>query len=130
MNLALITAASMLASSPVPAAAPTWCSEPSVSSWTLDKIRGVLETGGADAKYLYGMPKVPPTSAVLVTDERICERAARTYYRYRLGPIPAGGVTVIRVVNRYAVIGGNRAGEWTILSIYSLQFEDIAHIAS
>jgi hypothetical protein len=130
MNFALIAAASLLAYSPASAAAPTWCSEPSVSALNYDKIKRVVEAGGPDARFLYAMPRVPADSVVLVKDERVCERAARAYYRHRLGPIPAGGVTVVRVANRYAVIGGNRAGEWTILTIYSLDFHDIAHIAS
>ncbi|MGH2898047.1 MAG: hypothetical protein ACRDMZ_05185, partial [Solirubrobacteraceae bacterium] len=67
-------------------------------------------------------------SLVLVRDEHVCERAAHVYYRDRLGPTPPGGVTVVRIRDRYAVYGANRAGEWTIMTIYSLAFAPIVNL--
>ena len=72
--------------------------------------------------------ELPADSVIVVTDERMCERAARTYYRHELGPMPAGGVTVLRVGNRYVVSGAIRAGEWTITTVYSAQLEGIVSI--
>src|SRR5690348_14085997 len=110
--------------------APRWCSDPALAAWTLDGIRDVLKGNAIEREQMYALPALPPDSAIVVNDERVCERAARAYYRHRLGPIPGGGVTVIRVGNRYVVYGANRAGEWTIMSIYSDRFEPITHIAS
>ena len=119
-----------LATAPIGSATPRWCSEPALAYWPLDAARNVLKGNAIEREQMYHLPALPPDSAVVVTDERVCERAARTYYRHRLGPIPPGGVAVVRVGNRYLVYGDNRAGEWTILSIYSDRFELIANIAS
>src|SRR4051812_12448365 len=43
------------------------------------------------------LPLVRPDSNRYIDDERICERAARVYYRYLLGPRPLGSVSVARV---------------------------------
>ena len=112
------------------APAPRWCSSPALAAWTLGGIRDVLGRNPIVREQMYFLPALPPDSAIVVTDERVCERAARAYYRHRLGPIPAGGVSVIRVGNRYVVYGANRAGEWTIMSIYSDRFEPITNLAS
>lgn len=111
------------------APAPQWCSEPPLAAWPLRTVRSVLAGSAIEREQMYALPALPPDSAIVVTDERVCERAARAYYRHRLGPIPLGGVTVVRVGNRYAVYGGNRAGEWTTLTIYSDRFEYITSIA-
>ena len=121
-SLALVTA-------PGRSPDPKWCSGSALASWPLGALRNVLAGNAIEREQMYALPALPPDSAVVVTDERVCERAARMYYRYRLGPIPAGGVAVVRVGNRYAVYGGNRAGEWTILVIFSDRFESIASIA-
>lgn len=76
------------------------------------------------------LPRVHPDSIVYVDDERLCERAAKVYYRYRLGPRPLGGVSVARVGDRYVVYGYERAGEWTIMNIYTLDFRLVASIAA
>jgi hypothetical protein len=78
---------------------------------------------------MYSLQHLPPDSVVHVTDERVCERAARAYYRRELGPMPPGGVAVLRIGNRYAIYGARRAGEWTILEIRSKEFELIMTIA-
>lgn len=78
---------------------------------------------------LYSLPRVARDSVVHITDERLCERAATAYYRDTLGPPMPGGVTVARIGNRYAVYGGIRAGEWTIMTIFSMDFEPITNIA-
>ena len=122
VSLAFIT-------TPGRAPAQRWCSEPAIAAWPLGGIREVLKGNAIERERMYALPALPPDSAIVVTDERVCERAARTYYRYRLGPIPPGGVAVVRVGNRYAVYGANRAGEWTILTIYSDRFEYITSIA-
>jgi len=79
---------------------------------------------------LHRLPLVSPDSIHIVTDERICERAARAYYRHRLGPRPLGGVTVAEVGDLYAVYGARRAGEWTLLDIYTRDFELIVSVMS
>lgn len=109
--------------------APRWCSDPALAASPLYGIRDVLKGNAIEREQMYALPALPPDSAIVVSDERTCERAARAYYRHRLGPIPAGGVAVIRVGNRYVVYGANRAGEWTIMSIYSDRFEPIRNIA-
>lgn len=125
--LTIFTVFSVLASH---RAATPWCSPAATASWPLESVRNALAERGPTAEQLYALPRVPPDSAIRVTDERVCERAARAYYRYRLGPFPLGGVAVIRIGNRYAVHGDMRAGEWTILSIYSDEFELISSILS
>ena len=97
----------------------------------LSQLREAL--GGADehagtSRRIFRLPDFPPDSVRQVLDEGVCERAARAYYRRRLGPMP-GGVEVARVADRYYVYGSNRAGEWTTLSIFTLQFEAIGHVA-
>ena len=79
---------------------------------------------------LFNLPRVHPDSIVYIDDERLCERAAKVYYRDRLGPRPLGGVSVARVGNRYVVYGDERAGEWTILNIYTLDFRLLSSIAA
>ncbi|HEY2067195.1 MAG TPA: hypothetical protein VGG84_14675 [Gemmatimonadaceae bacterium] len=123
---AFAVALSMADAPPPPRA---WCSAPALGDHALYALRRVLASDGPERSLMYSLPAVPPDSAVLVRDERTCERAARAYYRHRLGPTPAGGVAVVRIGNRYAVYGAQRAGEWTILSIYSAQFDYIAGIA-
>jgi uncharacterized membrane protein len=110
-----------------------WCSGSEAAEYRLDWIRTVVSKHGIEAdssRRIYHLPELPADSVVLVTDERVCERAARAYYRHELGPMPAGGVTVIRVANRYVVSGALRAGEWSITTIYSTKFEPIANILS
>jgi hypothetical protein len=116
----------------LPAGPPRWCGDGGAAGWALQAIIGVVEADGAEgdvARRLYSLPRTTRDSVLLVSDEAVCERASRAYYRYRLGPTPPGGVAVMRVSDRYAVFGANRAGEWTILSIYSLAFEPIANLA-
>ena len=89
--------------------------------------QGLAKTDSAGVRWRRRMllPDVPPDSALLVSDERVCESAARAYYRYRLGPMP-GGVEVARVADHFYVYGQNRAGEWTILEVFTLQFHSVA----
>ena len=79
---------------------------------------------------IYRLPLVSPDSIRIITDERICERAARAYYRDRLGPRPLESVTVAQVGDLYAVYGAERAGEWTSLDIYTRDFELIVSVMS
>ena len=76
------------------------------------------------------LPLVHPDSIRYIDDERICARAARVYYRYRLGPRPVGSVSVARVGTMWVVYGEERVGEWTGLDIYNSDFELVASIAS
>jgi hypothetical protein len=78
----------------------------------------------------YQLPRVSPDSVRIITDERICGRAAREYYRDYLGPPPVGGVVVIRVGDMYVVYGAKRGGEWTSLEIYTRDFEYVAGFLS
>jgi hypothetical protein len=68
----------------------------------------------------YHLPQLPPDSVLVVTDERICERAARAYYRNYIGPRPLLGVEVLRVGDIYIVYGAKRGGEWAALEFLSL----------
>lgn len=117
-----------------PAAAQSrarWCGSNAQSSWMLMQLRqGLAGRDSARARWRQHMllPDVPPDSAIVITDERVCETAARAYYRYRLGPMP-GGVEVARVADHYYVYGQNRAGEWTILEVFTLQFHSVASAA-
>jgi len=65
------------------------------------------------------------TRIEIITDQKICERAARVYYRYTLGPVPPEGAAVGRFGDRYGVYGDIHAGEWTILAIFNLKFESL-----
>jgi hypothetical protein len=117
----------------LPPAARTsvWCDSGALSVWTASRIVDVVGGDGAEAEHarmLYSLPRVSRDSVVRVTDERVCERASAAYYRDRLGPPPAGGVSVIRIRNRYVVSGANRAGEWTVATIYSTDFEPIVNL--
>jgi hypothetical protein len=78
----------------------------------------------------YQLPRVSPDSVRIITDEQICERAARQYYREYLGPPPLGGVVVIHVGDMYVVYGAKRGGEWTSLEIYTRDFEYVAGFLS
>lgn len=111
--------------------APRWCSPPQVAAFHFAAIRGIVTERGAEgdlARRRYAIPAAPPDSIVLVHDEAVCERAARAYYRHEIGPIPAGGVDVVRVLDRYIVSGAIRAGEWTIVTVYSRDFAPITNI--
>jgi hypothetical protein len=108
-----------------------WCSASPVAAHVASRIVDAVSGRGAEAELSrrqFNLPELPADSVIVVTDERMCERAARTYYRHELGPMPAGGVTVLRVGNRYVVSGAIRAGEWTITTVYSAQLEGIVSI--
>ena len=79
----------------------------------------------------YQLPHLPPDSVLIVTDERICERAARAYYRNRTGRLPLGGVEVLRIGDIYVVYAPARAGgHWTALAFYTRDFEFISGMLS
>jgi hypothetical protein len=109
-----------------------WCSPSPMGELVVADFKNIADAEGAEAdmnRRLHDLPKVPRDSVVQIKDERVCERAARAYYRFHLGPTPPGGVFVLRIANRYVVYGATRAGEWTIVSIFSPQFEPIVNIA-
>src|SRR5262245_6398432 len=129
--MSLLLAISLLIAAPPEMALP-WCSPSPLAERVIADLESVVEAEGAEAdmqRRLYDLPRLPRDSVVRVTDERLCERGARAYYRYTLGPTPPGGVFVLRIANRYAVYGAGRAGEWTIVTIFSPQFEPITYIA-
>ena len=76
------------------------------------------------------LPLVHPDSIRYIDDERICERAARVYYRYHLGPRPLRSVSVARVGSVWVVFGEIHIGEWTGVDVYNSDFELIASLAS
>jgi hypothetical protein len=78
---------------------------------------------------MYGLQVVEPEKVRIVTDDSVCARAARVYYRHHLGPLPGTGVAVVEVGEAYAVYGDARAGEWTILMIYNRAWEALASLA-
>jgi hypothetical protein len=129
MLLALLGSLALLAHGS-PSSAPRWCSSVDEAEWVGEKMKRALEGSDVERERLYGLPRLPPDSVLVVRDEHVCERAARAYYRRELGPFPASGIAVVRVGNRYAVQGTIRAGEWTILVIFSAEFEPIASVAT
>jgi len=75
-----------------------------------------------DFRREFQLPHLPPDSVLTVTDERICERAARAYFQDHLGPRPLDGVEVLRVGDMYIVYGSKWAGEWVALEFYTRDF--------
>jgi len=128
-----LAVAVVLALSGKPASAQTpirWCASAAMADGMIGFLRATLaatDSAGVSSRHEYELPDISVDSVQSVSDERVCERAARAYYRYRLGPMPTNGVAVARVGNRYAVYGNRRAGEWTILAIYTLRFEELAN---
>ena len=88
------------------------------------------DSRSADQLRIFKLPRVHPDSIVYIDDERLCERAAKVYYRYRLGPRPLGSVSVARVGDRYVVYGYERMGEWAVMNVYTLDFRLVASIAA
>jgi len=88
------------------------------------------DSRSVDELRMFNLPRIHPDSIVYIDDERLCERAAKVYYRDRLGPRPLGGVSVARVGDRYVVYGYERMGEWTVMNIYTLDFRLVASIAA
>jgi hypothetical protein len=114
-----------------PARERLWCGDPNATGWAIRSVAQTVTARGAKAdeyRKRLSLPMAPLDSIIVVSDEAICERAARAYYRHVLGPMPAGGVSVVRVGDRYAVLGGIRAGEWTVVTIFSLQFDPIVNL--
>jgi hypothetical protein len=135
IRIGLVVAATIAAAGPVHAQRASACG--GANEWHRSFLRQRLEalmvsddSSTTAMRRLYRLPRVSPDSIVFVTDERTCERAAREYYRYHLGPRPLGGVDVARIGNMYAVYGAIRAGEWTILEIFTRDFELVASLAS
>lgn len=109
------------------------CGDDGKRQWLRNTIEPLMlsdDSRSADGLRMFNLPRVHPDSIVYIDDERLCERAAKVYYRYRLGPRPLGSVSVARVGDRYVVYGYERAGEWAIMSVYTLDFRLIASIAS
>jgi hypothetical protein len=101
--------------------------------WLRSRIEALMLSDNSESAAelrMFHLPRVHPDSIVYSDDERLCERAAKVYYRYRLGPRPLGGVSVARVGDRYVVYGYERAGEWTIMNIYTLDFRLVASMAT
>jgi hypothetical protein len=117
---------------PTSAPAAVWCADAPASGWAMSYLANLMDADGAEGDFdrkAAALPRVPRDSLVRIVDERICARASAAYYRHRLGPTPPGGVTVVRIRDRYAVYGANRAGEWRIMTIYSSEFEPIMSVA-
>jgi hypothetical protein len=88
----------------------------------------------ADSTYIaYSVIQAPgratTTRVEIILDQRICERASRAYYRYKLGPLPPEGAAVGRFGDKYGVYGDIHGGEWTILAIFNLKFENLGSYA-
>jgi hypothetical protein len=131
-NLVMI-AALVAAPIAVHAQASGVCSDAEKRQWLRFQIEPLMlsaDSATTNLRRAFHLPLVHPDSIVYVDDERICERAARVYYADRLGPRPLRGVSVARIGDRWAVYGENRAGEWTILGIYTRDFELLASIAT
>jgi hypothetical protein len=131
LTLAFVLSLKISTTAASPHAAPAACSSPAEAAYALAKVQEMVSAPGREADQMrqrLHIPAAPLDSVVLVTDEWVCERAARAYYRHELGPTSAQRAAVIRVRDRYIVSGTIRAGEWSIASVYSLRFESIANI--
>jgi len=109
------------------------CGEREKRDWLRYNIQALMQSDDSSTsadRRLHHLPLVHPDSIVFVDDARICERAAKVYYRYRLGPRPPHGVAVARVGKLFVVYGDERAGEWTIMNIYTRDFQLVASLAS
>src|SRR5688572_28504661 len=88
------------------------CGDQEKRDWLRNNVRALMQsddsTTSADRR-LHHLSLVHPDSIVFVDDARICERAARVYYRYRLGPRPPHGVAAARVGKLFVVYGDERA---------------------
>ena len=116
---------------------PSACRRPSSPS-PLRDLRADVERWVASDDSLevthrrnYQLPYLPPDSVIVVTDERICARAARAYNRHRVGPVPLDGVEVLRIGDIYVVYAPARGGShWTALAFYTRDFEFISGMMS
>ena len=109
------------------------CGDDDKRQWLRSKIEPLMLSDNAESAAELGimnLPRVHPDSIIYIDDERLCERAAKIYYRYRLGPRPLGSVSIARVGDRYVVYGYERMGEWAIMSVYTLDFRLIASIGA
>jgi len=126
-----LCAASLAIPARLDAQQPSACRRPSpfdnlqsrVESWIAseDSLHVAFRRG-------YQLPHLPPDSVLIVTDERICERAAQAYYRGHIGPRPLEGVEVLRVGDMYIIYGAKRSGEWGSLEFYTRDFEYVGGI--
>jgi hypothetical protein len=105
-----------------------WCGTADQMEWLKYRANDFVKKAdssrtSAEATKKHSGPEI--TQVIEIHDQAICERAARTYYRSRLGPYPADGVAVVRFGDKYGVYGDIRGGEWTLLEVYNLNFEPI-----
>ena len=96
----------------------------------LERLMFAIDSTETAHNRIFRLPVISPDSIRIVTDERICERAARLYYRDHLGPRPLESVAVAQVGDFYVVYGARRAGEWTLMDIYTRDFELIVTVTS
>jgi hypothetical protein len=130
---ALMLIANIAIFRPPPVAAQAqqnWCSTPARRESLRQHLRGflkVVDSAGVSWGALLTPGKATSIRLDPVTDQAICERAARAYYRYELGPFPADGIAVVRFGDRYGVLGNIHGGEWALLRIYDLDFHTITN---
>ena len=129
----LASAAALATSARLDAQQPSACAVPSRRAELRDRFeRFVASEDSLETAFRqrYQLPHLPPDSVLVVTDEALCERAARAYYRDSLGPRPIAGVAVLRIGDTYVVYGANRGGHWIALNFYTRDFVYIAGILS
>lgn len=108
-----------------------WCADSAHVNMLVREVRDILD--GIDSvavleRSAYWLPVKPGGTVRAVTDESICERAVRAYYRHELGP---GRRTIMLVSagGRYIAWGALRAGEWSIVTVFTRDFEVLSNIA-
>ena len=71
------------------------------------------------ARDWWSLAALPPDSVILVTNDSVCDRAARTYYGHTDMVLPKE-IAVARVGDRYAVYGSLSGGEWGVMELFTL----------
>jgi hypothetical protein len=107
------------------------CGDAEKRDWLRSHIEPLMlsaDSAASSERRQLHLPLVHPDSIIYVDDERICARAAKAYYRERLGPRPLRGVSVAKVGEMWVVYGEKRAGEWTILGVLNRDFVEVAGV--
>lgn len=131
IHFALALAVAFVSAGPLaaqPQPKPNWCGTAAQREFLKYRLREIAHESDSTAMAngtAAAMRRIIPTRVEIITNQTICERATRAYYRYTLGPLHSDGVAVGRFGDRYGVYGDLRGGEWTILEIFTLEFEGL-----
>lgn len=130
LKLAVIAALNVLSGVTVSGQAtnPKWCGtneQRESIQRHIHYVMSVVDSTGISINAREDIGQAVTVTIIPVTDEAICERAARIYYRHHLGPFPPVGIGVVRFGDRYGVLGTLHGGEWATLIVYNSRFEPI-----